>query len=188
MVVIRSRWIVCKITEMCSLRDSWNNNTSTRSRDVKDCWWSLWKSGWCYRLGRNGGGGAVSFRSKNWSSGRISWGQRKWPHASCSLWGHSVMAPLFTMPSKEAKLNLFEVSDHPAGSLKTCRCWTFVPLAESYSIFYPPIDVVGFEGETPRYDLCLMQLLRKKITKHLYFVSWVFWCESDVCWIFCSKK
>lgn len=29
----------------------------------------------------------------------------------------------------------FEVSDHPAGSLKTCRRWTFMPLAESYSIF-----------------------------------------------------
>lgn len=29
----------------------------------------------------------------------------------------------------------FEVPDHPAGSLKTRRRWTFMPLAESYSIF-----------------------------------------------------
>lgn len=91
---------------------------------------------------------------------RISWGEkRKWPHAGWSVWGHACM-PLFTMPSKGGHAGTFEVRDHPAGSLKTCRCWTFMPLAESYSIFIQQLMCI-FEGGTPRNIFCLAQLLRE---------------------------
>lgn len=46
----------------------------------------------------------------------------------------TVYAPVYHA-LKGGHAGLFEVPDHPAGSLKTCRCWTFMPLVESYSIF-----------------------------------------------------
>lgn len=107
--------------------------------------------------------------------------ERKWPHAGWSVWGHACM-PLFTMPSKGGHAGTFEVRDHPAGSLQTCRCWTFMPLAESYSIFIRQLMWI-FEGGTPRNILCLAQLLREGSPTVLGLSTLLLlWCFNLTLW------
>lgn len=65
---------------------------------------------------------------------RISWGKKGCDLTQAGLSEGTLYVPVYHA-LKGGHAGPFEVSDHPAGTLKTCRRWTFMPLAESYSIF-----------------------------------------------------
>lgn len=78
-----------------------------------------------------------------------------------------------TVPVEEATLDLFEVPHHPAGSLKTCRCWTFILLAESYSIFIPLL-MCTFWGWDSKKHFVPHAAPVGRIINNLYFVTLFF--------------
>ena len=78
-----------------------------------------------------------------------------------------------TVPAVEATLDLFEVPDHPAGSLKTCCRWTFIPLAESYSIFIPLLMCTFWGWDSKKHFVPLAAPVGR-IINHLYFVTLTF--------------
>lgn len=78
----------------------------------------------------------------------------------------------------------FEVPDHPAGSLKTCRRWTFIPLAESYSIFIHLLMCI-FWGRDSKKHFYASHSSRGKDHKQS-FVCWLsFYCDVLIwhCWL-----
>lgn len=93
---------------------------------------------------------------------RISWGKKGCDLTQAGLSEGTLYVPVYHA-LKGGHAGPFEVSDHPAGTLKTCRRWTFMPLAESYSIFIHLLMFFFFffEGGTRRSILCLKQLQRE---------------------------
>lgn len=140
LAVIRSRRLVCLITAIWSLwpLDSWNNNRKSvidesvieLSADevvYMDSDGDASRLSPCWRL--SAGGSAIK-RGSDLTQPGLSKGRR--------------YAPVYHA-LKGGNAAAFEVPDHPAGSLKTCRSWTFMPLAESYSIFIHLLMCI-FEG------------------------------------------
>lgn len=94
-------------------------------------------------------------RSRFWLEGwgevecwRISQEKRKWPHAGWSFWGHTV-CPCLPCPQRGPRRTFLKCLTTPQAASKSCCRWTFMPLAESYSIFICLLMCI-FEGETPR--------------------------------------
>lgn len=104
--------------------------------------WTLWRRRTMEERWRRDGQGRRCRQTVSFVSGRLHRGGSREDQprkkgsdlTQAGLSEGTLYAPVYHA-LKGGHAGPFEVPDHPAGSLKTCRRWTFMPLAESYSIF-----------------------------------------------------